>query len=46
MLKYNLPAQKEDQKDEHDKMDMLYLICPLLKLMQKKKKSSSMGASS
>ena len=32
-LQYNLPAQKEDQKDKQDNIDLLYLICPLLKLM-------------
>ena len=33
-LQYNLPAQKEDQKDKHYKIDLLYLICLLLKLME------------
>ena len=26
MLQYNLPARKEDRKDEQDEMDLFYLI--------------------
>ena len=35
-LQYNLPSQKEDQKEKHYKIDLIYLIHPLLKLMQEK----------
>merc|ERR1711971_56122 len=35
-LQYNLPARKEDWKGKDDKIDLLYLIRPLLKLMQRK----------
>ena len=35
-LQYNLPAWREDWKNKDDKIDLLYLICPLLELMQTK----------